>query len=209
MSTTFDVIPVSRTNVNFGELLELSQRHVNAFLDDFEIEKQVELRAELIGETARRNAAFDEIFEWPRKTYAWISVRDVPGGTDVYCDTIKCESDPDQPCLFLDEMKAAPNYSTALEERLKAAFNHDRYWSFRRSAGQPAIIAVAYGLIAASLAELTDGLIYSSDSAWDYQVFPATGPEFRDIYFRPKSTSEPGRADWVKRCIDGLRGGEF
>lgn len=209
MSTTFDIIPASRANVKFGEVLELAQGHVNTFLADFEIEKQVELQAELIGETDRRDAAFDEVFEWPQKTYAWISVSNVPGGTDVYCDTIKYEDDSDEPWLFLDEMKAAPNYSTALEERLKAARKHNICWSFRRSAGQPAIVAVAYGLIAASLAELTDGLIYSGDSAWDYKVFPATGPELRDVYFRPRSTSEPDRADWVKRCIASLRSEEF
>lgn len=209
MSTTFDVIPVSRANVKFGEVLELAQRYVNAFLADFEIEDQVELRAELIGETARRDASFDEVFEWPRKTYAWISVHNVPGGTDVYCDTIKYEDDPDEPWLFLDELKAAPNYSTVLEGHLQAARSHNLCWSFRRSAGQPAIIAVAYGLIAASLAELTEGLIYSGDSAWDYEVFPATGPELRDIYFRPNSTSEPDRADWAKRCIAALRSRDF
>ncbi|MBT8460191.1 MAG: hypothetical protein KJN60_11020 [Boseongicola sp.] len=149
------------------------------------------------------------MFEWPRKTYAWISVRNVPGGTDAYCDTIKDDDDPDKPWWFLDELRTAPNYSTALEERLLAARNHDIRWSFRRSAGQPAIINVAYGLIAASLAELTDGLIYSGSSAWDYKMLPATGPELRDVYFRPKSASQPDKADWAEQCIASLRRGIF
>lgn len=209
MSTTFDVIPVSRASVKFGEVIELAQEHVNTFLDDFEIEEHIELQAELIGESARRDATFDELFEWPRKTYAWISVRNVPGGTDVYCDTIKDDDDADEPWWFLDELKAAPNYSRAFDKRLLAARNHDILWSFRRSAGQPAIINVAYGLIAASLAELTDGLIYSGDSAWDYKALPATGPEFRHVYFRPKSASQPDEADWAEECINSLRDGIF
>ena len=209
MSTTFDVIPASRARVKFGELVELAQEHINTFLDDFEIEENIVLQAELIGETERRDAKFDEVFEWPRKTYAWISVRNVPGGTDVYCDTIEDDNEPDEPWWFLDELKAAPNYSTALEKRLLAARYHDIRWSFRRSAGQPAIINVAYGLIAASLAELTDGLMFSGDSAWDYKIFPATGPEFRQVYFRPKSANQPDKADWAEKCINSLRDGIF
>jgi len=32
---------------------------------------------------------------------------------------------------------------------------------------------LAYGLIAASLAEITGGFVYSDDGAWDYSYFPA------------------------------------
>lgn len=207
MSTTFKVFPASRVNVKFGEVLELAQVHLNKFLDDFEIEENIELQAELIGESARKVAALDETFEWPQETYAWISIRNVPGGTDVYFETTRDENDPDEPWWRLDELKQAPNYSSALQERLRAARNHNIYWTFRRSAGQRAIINVAYGLIASSLAELTDGLIYSGDNAWDYKMLPTTGPELRSVYFRPNSTNEPDREDWVNWCISSMRSG--
>lgn len=208
MSTTFDVIPVSRVKITFGEVLKLSQKHVNQFLDDFEIEEHFDLQAELIGDSARRDARLDEDFVWSQNACAWITVQNISGGTDVYCRAIKDENDPDDPWWYLDVLRGAPNYSAALEEHLLAAREHNVCWTFRRSAGQPAIINVAYGLIAASLAELTDGLVYSDDNAWDYEVFPASGPEFRDLYFRPEATSKPERSDWVERCLASLRPGE-
>jgi|SRR5262245_39087394 len=75
------------------------------------------------------------------------------------------------------------------------------HWSFRRSAGQPAIINVAYGMIAGSLAELTEGFIYSDDSAWDYERFPATAQEFFSWYFRPDKAIKAEYAEWAARCI--------
>ena len=78
---------------------------------------------------------------------------------------------------------------------------HGHHWSFRRSAGQPAIINVAYGMIAGSLAELTEGFIYSGDSAWDHERFPATTQEFFSWYFRPDKAIKAEHAELAARCI--------
>jgi hypothetical protein len=67
--------------------------------------------------------------------------------------------------------------------------------------GQPATINVAYGMIAGSLAELTEGFIYSGDSAWDYERFPATAQEFFSWYFRPDKAIKAEYAEWASRCI--------
>jgi len=51
---------------------------------------------------------------------------------------------------------------------------------------QPSYIYLTFGLIAASFAELTNGLLFSDDGAWDYKRFPATAEEFDACYFRPE-----------------------
>ena len=70
--------------------------------------------------------------------------------------------------------------------------------------GQTAIVNVGYGLIAASLAEITEGFIYSDDQAWDYARFPATAIDFFSWYFHPELALDRNRKDWATRCIKDI-----
>lgn len=79
------------------------------------------------------------------------------------------------------------------------------YWHFRRSIGQPAIINIAYGLIAGCLAELTDGFVFSDDSAWDWERMPALPSELFSWYFVPGMAINEDFRDWSSRCIESLR----
>jgi hypothetical protein len=78
-------------------------------------------------------------------------------------------------------------------------------WYFRRSMGQPALINLAYGYLAASLAELTDGLIFSDDSAWDYERFPCRAAEFFDFYLEPEKAIGSDFRKWSEQCLEWLR----
>lgn len=126
--------------------------------------------------------------------YAWFIVPPVKGGTDAY-------------------FRRAVNYWSDEEiainpRRAEVADSCRRYgyrWSFRRSASQPAAINVAYGLIAATLAELTEGLIDSSDGAWDKARLPATTDDFFTWYMPPELALKADYATWAARCIAGLR----
>jgi hypothetical protein len=75
---------------------------------------------------------------------------------------------------------------------------------FRRSWGLPAIIHLAYGLIAASVAELTEGIITSWDGAWDRERFPATADECLSWYFRPSSALTADNREWAQTCLRAL-----
>lgn len=61
-----------------------------------------------------------------------------------------------------------------------------------------------YGLIAASVAELTEGFIYSGDNAWDYERFPAQANEFFSWYFYPNLAIDPNNQEWATRNIQFL-----
>jgi hypothetical protein len=69
--------------------------------------------------------------------------------------------------------------------------------------GQPAVINLAYGLIAGSLAEITNGIVHSIDSAWDYEHLPALPADFLSSYFRPEKTANasPEYRAWAYRCL--------
>jgi hypothetical protein len=65
-----------------------------------------------------------------RDSYLFIRIDGVPGGTDGYFRR---------------------------RELVRRCRSVGHTWWFRRSAGQPAIINLAYGFVAAALGELTDG----------------------------------------------------
>ncbi|WP_321827729.1 hypothetical protein [Maribacter dokdonensis] len=77
-------------------------------------------------------------------------------------------------------------------------------WYFRRSAGQPGIINIGYGIIGASVAELTSGILSSTDGAWDYRQFPAESKEFLEFYFRLDKAINDDNAEWARHCISGI-----
>jgi len=70
----------------------------------------------------------------------------------------------------------------------------------RKSIGQPGIINLAYGLIAASLAEITGGFVYSDDGAWDYSYFPALPEDFFRWYFKPEYVVKNEDKVWLQNC---------
>jgi hypothetical protein len=59
-------------------------------------------------------------------------------------------------------------------------------------------------LIAASLAEITDGYVYSDDGAWDYKCFPAMAGDFFGWYFKTESAEKSEDKVWVQDCIKSI-----
>ena len=184
MATTFDVIPSTNTDVTFGEVLELAQANINRSLAKLSTPQSIDLRAEIITGEHRIDANPTAPFAWPHnKTYAWFSINGIAGGTDAYCDTISSSYGvKGRQWWFLDELREAPAFQAQHEAILSKAIALDRKWSFRRSMGQPPIINLSYGIIAGALAELTCGLVFSGDGAWDYQRLPISGTEFLAKY---------------------------
>ena len=99
---------------------------------------------------------------------------------------------------FLDDFN---QNSQAIEKKelIQACLSNGYYSTFSRGR-QPAIIHLAYGIIAASLAYLTKGFIYSDD-AWDYKRFPATASEFFSWYFRLELAIDTRHKEWATECI--------
>lgn len=203
MSTNFEVHPKSTQAPTFRELLDLASVRLNEFLEQHGIDARPVISATLLSTREDKPRPFDLDFpaRWGGDKYAWFSIEGVPGGTDAYCWPI--EDGEDSREMLFEEITPRPA-AAEKKELIEACLNNTFYWSFRRSAGQPAIINVAYGIIAASLAELTEGFVYTSDGAWDYERFPATAPEFFSWYFRPELAIRSEHAEWATRCLELL-----
>lgn len=195
MATTFDVYPSTAAIPTFGELIELASTRLSERLCCHGIDVRPELRVEVRHHRGHQEVPItpEDEMTWQRGQYGWFHVLGVVGGTDVDFRKIQ-EFD----WTMWRELIETNERARGERSRIESCLATGHHWSFRRSIGQPAIINLAYGIIAASLAELTDGIIHSYDSAWDYDRFPAIAADFYEWYFNPEMTSDPDRADWAR-----------
>jgi hypothetical protein len=203
VSTTFEVYPGTAVLPTFDALLERSTAELHAFLGSLGLAARPRVEVRLQRNADDSAVSFDARgpLRWDKGAYAWFTVGGVSGGTDAYFDDDKkkiaerWEDIGDPKCERLGPL-------------LRQCLAAGHYWSFRRSAGQPAAINLAYGLIAGSLASLTGGFVYSDDSAWDWERMPALPQDFLSFYFRPELALEDAFREWSGRCIDQLRASE-
>ncbi len=138
-----------------------------------------------------------------QKNYAWFSVEGFYGGTDAYCEPI---FEPELEGVelnefLLEEMRWSRSFKPEYEELIEKAKLVDRVWTFRRSVGQPTIINLCYGYLAAAVAELSDGFIFTGDCAWRGDIFPCFADEFRKNYFFPDKAGTTDEAERIRYCI--------
>ena len=201
MSTTFEVYPRTRAVPTFGAIIDRSTAELHRFLDSIGIRSRprIHLRLQARKEHAHLRFSLDDPAKWGEETYAWFMVGSVPGGTDAYFD------DDANKIRQYWEGELAHSSCKRLESVIRECVATGHRWWFRRSAGQPAVISLAYGLIAGSLAAITNGLVYSMDSAWDHEQLPALPQQFLSWYFRPERTEKAAFRTWSSRCLSDLR----
>ena len=182
MSTTFEVFPGTPRIPTVSQVLRGGEIEMARFIK----RRAVKLRASVSGE---RCAPTDPFWCAPEE-YLWITIDGVKdAGTDVTVDGVHDLAEPGEPHPLLSE-------GIAGAERYLAA-GHS--WTFRRRAGEPRTIVLAFGLLAGVLARLTDGIVTTTD-AWDWEGMPATGPDFLAHYF---VAEHQGRL-WAHRWLDDL-----
>lgn len=200
MSTTFEVFPSTESIPTFQQLLDRSTTELHRFLSSVNIDARPSIHVRVQSKDGDQPIPLDlqSRLTWPDDTYAWFHIVDVPGGTDAYFWPV------DELTLDCWRELTEPRFE-AHAELIRKCLNVGHYWNFRRSAGQPAIINIAYGLIAACLAELTFGFVFSEDSAWDWERMPALPDEFLSWYFVPELALSNDFREWSTRCIELLR----
>jgi len=205
MSTAFEVWPTSSAVPTFRDVIELAEKRLSDRLKEIRINEGIRIRAWLRDEKPDGRATeicLNDPFLWTENQYVWFNISSVPGGTDAYCRRVG----DDDIQMWKEEAESNPN--ARIKDRLvliRECFRAGRYWVFRRSASQPAIVNLGYGLVAAAVAELTDGFIISWDSAWDFERFPANAQEFRRVYFRPDQAIDSGHRQWAEQCLERLQ----
>lgn len=202
MSTTFSVYPQTLEFPTFRQVVAQTTTRLHTFLEQHGITQPLTLDLRLLSKEGYHPQPldWDAPATWPDDYYAWVSVPPIPGGTDGYfwaLDAVDRE--------YWDErLLLHPWPDEARQQWIQACLASGYRWRFRRSAGQSATINLVYGFLAAALAELTGGFLYSGDSAWDYQRFPATSAEFYNWYFEPQQALDADHARWAARCIAAI-----
>lgn len=136
----------------------------------------------------------DAKFIW-HDGYLWFDVDGIKGGTDAYC----VNWEPSELADNLEEL--------GIETRARVllpTITLGTHWYIRRSAGQPAVVVALYGFLASALAELTQGVVVSTDGAWSMPQFHLDPADFDLEYLRPeKARSEQDRR-WSERMQSAL-----
>lgn len=203
MSTTINVYPQTLQFPSFREVLVLATTRVDTFLAQHYIRQSfaIELYIKTKEGDINQPLNLDAPAIWSDDCYAWFFVPLIPGGTDGYFWPLDESHRDEWEHLLLRMQGLDEERKKWLQDCLASGYR----WNFRRSAGQPAIIHVVYGFIAAAFAELTNGFLYSDDSAWDYQRFPATSAEFYEWYFQPSLALDPKNAAWAEEFIAAIQ----
>jgi len=205
MSTVFEVYPSSKEIPSYKDVLTLSNEYLAQVLRRAGIDK------EYIIDVSIRNCKTHEIVQFEKTRpavwttddeYAWFSVNELPGGCDAY---VYSANDPFTSECWDDEF-ASNKRAKEVETEMRKCFMLGFYWAFRRSAGQPAVINLSYGLIAAAFTELSNGFVFSDDGAWDYALFPTNANRFLQSYFDPQYPV-PEYANWARECIGSIKNG--
>ena len=208
MSTTFKTFPTKTVDITFGQVIKISEQHLNNFLNGIGLTKTIKLMVNIHDNDGKyvKDIQSSDKFEWKSDEYAWFTIEGTSGGTDAYCQQVNgSDIDPEHPWWKLELLKENNIKIQNIEEKFERSKLLNRYWWFRRSAGQPGIIALTYGLISASVAELSDGILWSDDGGWDIQQFPANSEDFFSWYFRPDKATKKYDAEWARECIDSIR----
>jgi hypothetical protein len=200
MSTTFDVYPGTTDLPSFAAIIERSTEELHRFLGSVGVKARplIHLRIQRCDGDSHVPFSLDSPAQWGEDAYAWFMVGDVPGGCDAYFDNDRVQILERWEGGF-DDLRCK-----RLGPLIQQCIATGHRWWFRRSAGQSAVINVAYGLIAASLATITNGFLTSDDSAWDWERLPAPPHEFLKWYFRPEYAIAGNFREWSQRCIGHL-----
>lgn len=100
---------------------------------------------------------------------SWPSCFERDGDDLITEEDIKSDEDPDgvSPDLLGQWWIAEDLADIVSPDKLARILRSDHYWYEYRNMGGPAVASTGYGLVAAALAEATDGIIASWDSAFD------------------------------------------
>jgi hypothetical protein len=203
MSTTFHIIPTIVDNdLTFKNVLTLAKQTLESQLKRLSLNLTINLSASVHdnNEAYVNNSNPNAKFIWADNEYVWFAIDNLTGGTDAHCEKIADKLSDWE--TYIEDM--LHNISATPEVRQKI-IDCEYEWYFRRSAGQPAIINLAYGHLAAAVAKLTQGYIYSDDGAWHDTIFPATADQFLEVYFYPDRTKDPADIDWITGCLEELK----
>ena len=198
MSTTFDILPSCKEIPSFSDVLIRCSQNFELYLKRVEIHKSPKITFTILSKEFNKSIPFNfkDPFLWEGGTYLWVEVENIVGGTDGYY----WENEDLDYNYWRNEI--IPKKDKPEREHLNKCIETGFHWNFRRSAGQVGTIDILYGVLSGTLAELTNGIVYSDDSAWDYQRMPIKGQEFLSSYYIPEKEIDNEMKERATKCIE-------
>jgi hypothetical protein len=124
----------------------------------------------------------DNVMRWEPDQYVRFFLEDDTGGFEVRFE-ITDQLIRDIWCDEIELKKPNDEKKNSIEQGLSVG----HFWIFKRYSNQPLVYDLVYGIVAGTVAEVTQGIINTDDGAWDSSVFPATAKEFFESYFVPSA----------------------
>ena len=191
MSTTIDIYPATEHLPLVGQTRARTEELFQQLLDRHGIASTIEVRAfypnpepgplRYVADDLRWHKGLDLGFAY------WINVEwdssSWPSCLAVDADDFVTEEDTVWPfsCTseFIGSRTIIAEFQDVLPKaKLDLVLAQDHYWYEYRNMGGPAVASTGYGLVAAVLAEATDGVIASFDSAFDIEHNGETAEQF-------------------------------
>ncbi|UBV45185.1 hypothetical protein LAJ19_20470 (plasmid) [Deinococcus taeanensis] len=159
-----------------------------AHLDSLGIHARPDLRVQMLSIPDRQPwaADLDALFEWDEYHYQWWDAEADESRIIASCGTMNPEWGEDPATHGLPFTLARIDDPAVVEQ----ARVRGRYWRIQYVAPQPPLARLVYGCLASALAELTSGVLFTTDHVWDHERFPARPAAFDQWYLRPDQTQQ-------------------
>ncbi|OWR32314.1 hypothetical protein CDO73_01520 [Saccharibacillus sp. O23] len=180
MSTSFEVYPTSENLPTYAELLKRTNELFEMKLRSLGVDKRFDLDFTLKNKEGTLYFNKNEVLDLTEHCYLWVFTPEVEGG---FCID-QLNNDQVQADL-LWEAELEREQSKRLEPLIRTSLKKKDHWSVTRYAGTASLYHLAYGIMAGALAELTKGIVFTDDDAWEYSKFPCLLEEFFAFYFDP------------------------
>ncbi|SFS67661.1 hypothetical protein [Paenibacillus sp. BC26] len=198
MSTSFDVYPTTFNVPTYSALLEKANQLVNSRMKSLKNNSEFELNISLQNKNESIPVKLTDKFDIHEEYYIWVSTDRISGGFCIY----QYNNDQMYKELWEDELRR--EQSQKYEKKIIKSIERPYHWSVVRYAGTDPFYNLSYGLFASALAELTEGIIFSDDNAWEYSRFPCLPSEFNTFYFNPEQTVDKEHRNWAVENINLL-----
>ena len=168
MSKTYEVYPTTSYIPTKEEIGKLAEKYLNIFLEKENIKEEYKKKLKVANSTLK----FSDKSYINRANICMVDTE-----YDIYQLNIK-----EGNAIFV----FFHNYNDLYIEFLISDLEKEIYktiklgymWSIKRTAWQPVLANILYGFVAIAIAELTNGLIYSDDGAWNFKEIPLKAEEF-------------------------------
>ncbi len=166
--SNLDVVPVGTIGITFGQVVTETERNLKLLFGNHGAAMAPNTDVQIVSNNGSHNYSItsDCFFEWEEDYYAWVFADGVTGGIEITCTPFGA----DQERIGLLPWNGG-GFGTSVNhqhEVLQQASKFNRCWSFNCSEDGDLTTTRMMVMLAAAVAGLSDGLIYSDDQVWQY-----------------------------------------